>query len=136
MNIIVDEPPDSPGLAVLHVDGDVDGTNYRQLISRAEAAYEAGARRLVIDLSQCYYVSSAGLVALHSIASLMRGETVSEQDSGWSTFRAIDREREGATQPNLRLAGLQPKVNRVLEMAGFKRFLAVYPDVPSAIGSF
>jgi anti-anti-sigma regulatory factor len=91
---------------------------------------------MLLDLSDTPYMSSSGLVALQSIASLMRGETSANPEEGWGAIRAIDRHRESGLQKHLKLLGPQPRVERVLEMVGFTRFLEVYTDLETAIASF
>jgi anti-anti-sigma regulatory factor len=39
-------------------------------------------------------------------------------------------------QSHFKLCGTQPRVDHVLDMVGFKRFLEVYIDLETAIASF
>jgi anti-anti-sigma factor len=126
----------STPITVLGTHGDLDASNYQDLIARAQDAYDAGTRDMLLDLSDTSYMSSSGLVALQSIASLMRGEEPTDSEEGWGAIRAIDRHRESGLQKHLKLLSPQPRVERVLEMVGFARFLEVHTDLESAIASF
>ncbi len=123
-------------VTVLGTHGDLDASNYQDLISKAQEAYDAGARDLLLDLSDTPYMSSSGLVALQTVASLLRGERVTESEEGWGAIRAIDRHRDSGLQQHLKLLNPQPRVERVLDMVGFTRFLEVYPNLDAAISSF
>jgi len=82
------------------------------------------------------YMGSSGLVALHSIALLLRGETPPDPESGWNAFHSIARDRETGAQPYVKLLGLQPKVDRTLEITGMKVFFEIYADRAAALASF
>ena len=123
-------------VTVLEPHGDLDASNYEDLIAKAQEAYDAGARDMVLDLGDTPYMSSSGLVALQSIAALCRGEQVPDLEGGWGTIRAIDRQRDAGLQSHLKLVNPQPRVDHVLEMVGFKRFLQIYADLDTAIASF
>jgi hypothetical protein len=81
-------------------------------------------------------MSSSGVVALQSIAALLRGEKPPDPDAGWEAFRSIERDRDTGFQAHFKLLNPQPRVVRVLEMVGFTRFLEVYSDLEAAVASF
>jgi anti-anti-sigma regulatory factor len=120
----------------LHVKGEVDASNYQHLVAQAQEAYQSGARSILIDLSEVPFMASSGLVALHNIAVLMRGETPADPSAGWGAIRAIDRDLERGPQQRVKLLNPQPRVDRVLEMAGFKRLFELYNDQETAVASF
>jgi anti-anti-sigma factor len=126
----------SDPVTVLGTHGDLDASNYQDLIARAQEAYNAGTRNLLLDLTDTPYMSSSGLVALQTIASLMRGERQTDSEEGWGAIRAIDRHRDSGIQQHLKLLSPQPRVKRVLDMVGFTRFLEVYTDKDAAVASF
>jgi anti-anti-sigma regulatory factor len=123
-------------VTVLGTHGYLDASNYQDLIAKAQETYDAGARDLLLDLSDTPYMSSSGLVALQSVASLVRGESLADSEEGWGAIRAIDRHRDSGLQQHLKLLSPQPRVERVLDMVGFTRFLEVYTDLDAAIASF
>jgi anti-anti-sigma regulatory factor len=136
MNITVTQAEGRVPVTILHPYGDLDLSSFQALITLAETAYNEGARDILLDLSDTPYMSSSGLVALQSIAALTRGEAPPDPEAGWAAFHAIDRDRESGLQLHFRLLSPQPRVDRVLEMSGFKRFLEVHTDLESAVASF
>ena len=136
MFITTTEAQGTVPVTVLHVQGEMDASNYEQLIARAREAYDAGTRNLLIDMSEMPFMGSSGLVALHSAAILMRGETPPDPEGGWGALRSIDREREAGLQKHVKLLNPQPRVERVLKMAGFDQFFEIYADLETAIASF
>ena len=138
MNITVSQIQGKVPVSVLSIAGDLDGSNYQDLIAAARKAYQTGARHVVVDLSQTPYMSSAGLVALHSIALLMRGAEPPGPESGWNAYHAIASDQAGSegSQPRVKLLNPQPKIQRTLEMTGLDAFFQIYPDLAAAVASF
>jgi anti-anti-sigma factor len=123
-------------VTILRPSGDLDASNYQDLIAEAQKVYDAGARDLLLDLSEVPYMSSSGLVALQSIAALLRGQAPPDPDEGWAAFRAIHRDRNAGRQAHFKLLNPQPKVEHVLDAVGFKTFLDVAFDLEAAVASF
>lgn len=123
-------------VTVLHLRGDLDASNYEDLIAEARAAYDDGARDMLLDLSEVAYISSSGLVALQSIAALLRGDQIPDTREGWGAFRAIGRDREVGLQQHFKLLNPQPRVEKVLATVGFERFLQTFDDFGEAVASF
>ena len=121
---------------VLQPHGDLDGSTYRALIDAAQELYDAGTRDMILDLGQVPYSSSSGLVAIHTIVLLLRGEQLPDPEYGWGAIHAIGKDVEGGMQEHLKLLNPQPKVDKVLERTGFKLFLEVYTDLDEAVASF
>ena len=123
-------------VTVMQTRGDLDASSYETLIVKAQETYDAGARDLLLDLSGTAYMSSSGLVALQTVASIFRGGKVADAEVGWRALRAIDRDRDAGFQEHFKLLNPQPRVDQVLDMVGFKRFLEVYTDLETAVASF
>jgi anti-anti-sigma regulatory factor len=123
-------------VTILQPHGELDGSNFQDLIAAARQAYAAGARDMLLDLSDVSYISSAGLVALQSIAALLRGDQPPDPESGWPAFRAIDRDRDRGIQAHFKLVNPQPAVDHILELVGFKHFLEIHADLSTAASSF
>ncbi|HEY4720736.1 MAG TPA: STAS domain-containing protein [Anaerolineae bacterium] len=138
MDITVSQVQGKVPVTVLSTAGDLDGSNYQDLIAAARQAYQTGARHVVVDLSRTPYLSSAGLVALHSIALLMRGAELPGPESGWNAYHAITRDQADSesSQPHVKLLNLQPKIQRTLEMTGMDTFFEIYSDLAAAVASF
>jgi anti-anti-sigma regulatory factor len=123
-------------VTIMHIQGELDASNYQRLIDKAREAYNAGARDILIDLGEMTFMASSGLVALHSVARLVQGEAPPDTEAGWGAFRSIDRDREAGLQQHVKLLNPQPRVDRVLRLAGFDRFFEIYSDQETAIASF
>jgi anti-anti-sigma factor len=123
-------------VTVLQPHGDLDAASYRDLIAEAKKLCDSGVEDILLDLSDVPYLSSSGLVALHSVAALVRGEEPPDPEGGWGAFRAIDRDRGGGFQAHFKLLNPQPRVDRVLETVGFKQFFKVHTDLEAAVASF
>src|SRR3954467_5988259 len=60
-------------VTVVALDGELDGATYEGVIDTIRGLYAAGTRKLLLDLSDLSFISSSGLVAIHSAMRLMRG---------------------------------------------------------------
>lgn len=136
MEITVSKEQGHVPVTILRVAGELDGQTYQQLTSKARAEYEAGAQSILLDLGDLTYISSAGLVALHMIALLLRGESIPDPENGWHALKAMDRGRDGGVQKNLKLLNPRPEVVSVLDMVGFSAFFEIHTDRQKAVGSF
>lgn len=95
------------------VDGSVDALTAPELTDFINAQVAGGYSRVVVDLSQVEFMSSAGLRAL--LASLKE----SRQQGG-----------------DLRLAAVPPGIEKILKMSGFLSILKSFPGVEEALESF
>ena len=95
------------------VSGSVDGLTAPALQEVFTAQLGDGRSRLVADLTGVDYTSSAGLRALLGAMK--------------------DARSQGG---DLRLAGPQPDVRKVLTMSGFASILKIFDDVDQAVASF
>jgi anti-anti-sigma factor len=136
MEIIVSKQQGRVPVTVLQPHGDVDASNYNELINTARELFNNGAKDFLVDLSQVPFMSSAGLVALHSIAMFLRGEAAVDPQSGWSALKSIDRSRESGMQSHLKLLNPQQFVAETLDKAGFTEFLQIFPELQKAVASF
>lgn len=128
--------PHSPTTAILDLNGELDASNYLDVIERVRQLYKEGTRQLVIDLSDVTFLSSSGLVALHSAALIMRGEQPPDPELGWSAFHAIATDVDRGFERCCKLANPQGRVRKSLEMTGFSSFLETFDDVSAAVDSF
>ena len=136
MQITITPNKDPVPIMVIHLHGELDGSNYMELIAEAKNVYKNGARDLLLDLSDLRYMSSTGIVALHSIAMLFRNQNPIVEEKGWAAFRALDRDRHKAPQLHVKLLGLNSNVRQVLEMVGFNAFFEIFTDNQRALASF
>jgi anti-anti-sigma regulatory factor len=136
MNLTVEQVQGKVPVTILGIQGDLDASNYQDLVARAQAIYKAGGQYILLDMSATPFMGSSGLVALHGIATLLRGEKPADPEAGWDAIHALDRDRESGLQKNLKLLNPQPQVERVLERTGLKQFFDVHTDREAAIASF
>ncbi len=136
MEITVSTQQGKVPVTVVQPHGDVDASNYAELVNKVEALIKDGAKDFLIDLSQVPFMSSAGLVALHSIAVTLRGEKPADPKSGWAALKSMDRTRERGMQKHVKLLSPQEYVADTFEKAGFTQFFEVFMDLQKAVASF
>jgi anti-anti-sigma factor len=100
-------------VTVVAVSGSLDALTADTLAGALQTELNAGRTRLVASLVGLEYTSSAGLRVLLGAVKGAR------QHGG-----------------DLRLAAMQERVQRVLDLSGFTSILKHYPDVPSAVASY
>ncbi len=135
LEITVSQEQGSVPVTVIHLHGKMDGSNFNDLIAAATKAYQGGARHILLDLAGLEYMSSAGLVSIHTITRLLKGESTESMD-GWSSLRAIDQERGGGKQRLVKLLNPQAKIAKTLEMSGFQQMFEIHTDLAGAVASF
>jgi len=136
MNITVSRAQGKVPVTILQPHGVLDASNYQNLIDKAQKLYTDGVCDILLDLSDVTFMSSSGVVSLQSIAALLRGEKPPDPEAGWGAFRAVHRDRDAGFQQHFKLLSPQPRVDRVLKMVGFTRFLEVHTDQETAVASF
>jgi anti-anti-sigma factor len=110
MNLVESKTGD---VCVLTIEGDVDAGSAPELESRLRELMQSAEHKLVLDLDDVPYVSSA---FLRVVLAMARDAT----------------QRGG----DLRLANLRPPVRAVFDLAGFSELLKIYDDVHAAILSY
>jgi anti-anti-sigma regulatory factor len=124
-------------VTVIVLDGRLDGQNYQELINKGRELYDGGVRDILLDLTDLSYVSSAGMVAFHNIALMLRGEAPPSPEGGWNAYRSMGRSStESGTQKHFKLYNPQPEVNHILDMVGFNTIFEIFMDMDKAVGSF
>jgi len=98
---------------IIAVEGSIDALTADDFLQAMQAQISGGRTRLVADLSEVSYASSAGLRAI--LVALKE----SRQLGG-----------------DLRLAAVRKGVYRVLELSGFNSILKIYDDVETAVASY
>jgi len=136
MNLTVSQQQGRVPVTVIHLDGKLDSTSFQNLINEAEKLFAGGARHLILDMTKLTYISSAGIVSLHSVAKLFRGEALPNTDAGWNTIRSLEKERAGGLQQSVKLLNVPPEVRSVLDVVGFGAFFEMYGDLEQAVASF
>ena len=136
MDLSVSQKQGNVPVTVIKVDGQLDGQSYQDLINKAKDLYSEGARDFLLDFSDLTYISSAGLVAIHSIALLVKGEELPDPESGWSAYRSMGRTSAAGLQNHIKLFKPREEVRNVLDMVGFGNVFQIYTDFDEAVMSF
>lgn len=100
------------GVITLQVNGRMDASSSPALERRVLELVDGGERRLVLNLAQLDYISSAGLRVL-----------------------LVAAKRLSAGGGKLAIAGLQPQVKEVFDVAGFSSILKIFGDAESAVAA-
>ncbi|GAB4411130.1 MAG: hypothetical protein Fur0044_05050 [Anaerolineae bacterium] len=136
MEITVKQAQGRVPVTILQTHGDLDASSFQTLISKGKEVYDAGARDILLDMSDTAFMGSSGLAALHSLALLIRGDEMPDLEAGWNVFHDIDRDRGSGLQQHLKLFNPQPQIQKVLEMSGLTQFFEIHTDLDTAIASF
>ena len=136
MEITVSKQQGNVPVTVIQPHGDVDTSNYVELINKARELFNGGSKDFLVDLSDVPFMSSAGLVSLHSIAMFLRGEPPINPQSGWAALKSMDRSRGGTMQIHIKLLSPQQMVSETLDKAGFTQFFEVFTDLKKAVAAF
>lgn len=136
MEINISQENGKVPVTVIKVAGQLDGQTYQQLISSAQEALKNGTGNILLDMSDLTFISSAGLVSLHVIALLLRGEAMPDLDHGWAALKSVNKSRESGMQQHVKLLNPRPEIVNVLEMVGFSSFFEIFDDRQKALDSF
>ena len=136
MLIIVAQEQGRVPVTVIRLHGDLDSTNYTEVIEKAQEIHDGGARHLILELSKVPFIGSAALMSLHTVALIFAGQKMHKDASGRPAFRALDPDRDQMARDHVKLVNPQPRVAQVLETVGLKRFFEIFGDVQSAVDSF
>ncbi len=119
-------------VTVFHVNGEINTHTHEQLHQAMKAAYDAGARNMVLDLTDVPYMSSAGLRLLSMMMKQLRSDAPSESQEAMN--QGI---RAGTfTSPHLKLVNPKPLVIEVLHTSGMDMVLQIFRDVDEAVATF
>ncbi|HXD10638.1 MAG TPA: STAS domain-containing protein [Anaerolineales bacterium] len=121
-------------IAILKIIGDINASNYMEVVNKAQELFDKPARNLIIDLSEVSSVSSTGLVALHKIALVYSG--VPQQVEADKDEIRPDFTHSSNARKFVKLLNPQPAVDAELQKAGLKLFFKVFADLDTAINSF
>jgi anti-anti-sigma regulatory factor len=119
---------------VVTLDGELDASNYEQVIDAVRQAYAGGARGLVLDMAGVSFMASSGLFALHSAVRIMRGDTPPDPESGWGALHEVsaDHDAEGGA---VRIAAAQDAIARVLERTGMTKLFGMSESRDDAVAA-
>ena len=134
MTIDVEHLGGTPAVSVVALDGELDASNYEQVIGIVKDAWDRGSRGLVLDLSKLTFMASSGLFALHSAVRIMRGESPPDPEGGWGALHEMSHDHD-AEAANVRIAGAQEAIGRVLDRTGMTRMFGIDASRADAIAA-
>ena len=124
-------------VTIVALNGELDASNFSELIETTRRLYEEGARHVLLDMADLRFMASSGLVALHSILRLMHGEAPPDPEAGWGALHSLGLDvAGGGTQTEVQLCAPQAAVERVLTRTGLSRLFLIHPDRATAIAAF
>jgi anti-anti-sigma regulatory factor len=138
MNITTAQLQGNKPVTVMKLVGELDASCYLDVIAAAKQLYQQGTRDLLLDLSDMTFMSSAGLMALHSITMLMQGKEPPNPDDGWGAMHDIahDVDQTNGFATHCKLLRPQPRVAKTLTITGFNQILQIFNDQDEALASF
>jgi anti-anti-sigma regulatory factor len=136
MEINISQEQGNVSVTVVKVAGQLDGQTYQKLIASTQEALNGGAKNILLDMSDLTFISSAGLVSLHVIALILRGEAMPDLEHGWAALKSVNKSRESGMQQHVKLLNPRPEIVNVLDMVGFSSFFEIYTDKQKALESF
>ncbi|MEK6221390.1 MAG: STAS domain-containing protein [Chloroflexota bacterium] len=130
MEITTSQADTNNAVTVHHLNGTF--RRNEPLEESVQAAYDAGARLMVIDFKGVDYMSSAGLRAIHYSFTLLRsGESKEESDKVRQGIQ------DGSyTSPQLKLSNVNDRVMEVFSLTGYDMFLDIFDSLEEALASF
>jgi anti-anti-sigma regulatory factor len=135
MEIRIESDPGRPEAGIISLEGELDASNFTELIATGQSLIEKGVRYLLLDLSQLRFMSSSGLVALHSLARIYRGEAPYDSEAGWATLRAMGEAVSGGLDEHIKLIHPQERILQTLQKTGMDRVFEIFPDSQAALAS-
>ena len=128
INITIEQV--SEPVAIMKLVGDINASNFMELVDKANETYKNPARYLFIDLSDVPTISSTGMVALHKIALIYSGVPQDVEEGQNPDFTHSNEARK-----YVKLINPQSEVDQSLEKAGMKLYFKFYKDIDSALKS-
>jgi anti-anti-sigma regulatory factor len=131
MDLIISIEQINESIALMKIQGEINASNYTQVVDKARATFNNPSHNLIIDLSEVTRISSTGQVAIHEIALIYSGvpQNVVENENPDFTHHSNARK-------HVKLLNPQPEVDQALTQAGLKLFFKVFTDLDSAVKSF
>ena len=105
-------------VTIFRLRGWLDAQSEDDFVGWANEAYEAGARYLLLDLSELDTLTSAGMRAIQKVYKQYTPEGVNKEEQ------------------RLKMAAAPPPVYNALKMTGFLMSIPMYESVQSALDAF
>jgi len=120
----------SEAVSIMKLTGDINASNFMEIVDKAGELYKNPARYLIIDLSDVPSISSTGMVALHKIALIYSGVPQDVEEGENPDFTHSNEARK-----YVKLLSPHPDVDETLSKTGMKLFFKVFNDLESTLAS-
>jgi anti-anti-sigma regulatory factor len=117
-------------IAVIRLKGAI---NVNGFLAEARKLFDAGARNLLVHMSELTFLSSAGIGALQSTARLYGENRKTHIEEGKATNK---REGRAHVQKHVKLFKPREDIQEILDIVGLKGYFEIYTDLDAAIASF
>lgn len=105
-------------VTVFHLRGWLDAQSEEQLLEAARTSHDAGARYLLIDMSELDTLTSAGMRALQKV------------------YQIFTPKEDHFKVAHLKLCNAPPQIYNVLGITGFLQNIPMYESMDAALQSF
>lgn len=105
-------------VTIFRIGGWLDAQSEGQLLEQARVAYDGGARRLLIDMSDLDTLTSAGMRAIQKV------------------YQMYTPKEEQFKVARLKLCNAPPQIYNVLGITGFLQNIPMYESLETALDSF
>jgi anti-anti-sigma factor len=119
-------------VTIIHVKGSIDSSTHQIFQSISETIIKDGAHHLLIDLKDAYYISSAGLRAIHILFNKLRAI---HNDVNDDELR-VQMRAGSYKSPYIKVANLSPQARDAFELSGFETYIETFDDISKAVTSF
>lgn len=104
---------DQNGVTVFTIEGRVDTQGAIDMDLALQTAVAEGKNKMVLDMSELRYISSAGLRTLADVLT-----------------------RNKEANGDLKMSAMNKKIMRVFQIVGFDKFFSIYDTVEEAVSSY
>ena len=132
MEIIASQEHGRVPVTVLSVRSEIDAFAANEIEARARGAIAAGARHLLIDLTDVPCLGRAGILAIDRILEFLLADRSRDE------WRAMDEGIRAGTfkSPHLKLVNPSPLALQELRRAGTNMYLEIHHNLKDAVASF
>lgn len=114
-------------VTILHLDGRINMSNSADLEQAAREAFNQGGDKLLLDMGKVDSISSAGLRAILAIYKMAGPK---------AEYESAEAAQSAGRSSSFKLANFSPEVLKVLRIAGFAEYLAIYDSTEEAVAAF
>jgi ABC-type transporter Mla MlaB component len=127
---------DEAVITIIKLSGRLDGSSSSLLINTVRRLLGGGEHQLIFDLQDISLLGSAGLVALHQVARLLRGEPVAQDEFGWGAFHELEHDLLRGESLGIKVLHPSPAAIETMVSSGFAALVEPYASPRAAACSF